>query len=488
MKDGGVIGPPGVSGGLIRKNRRRRRALMARSVAERQSGPRRNDLSPQLHLVNWPIAKLQSARRKVRVDDAAQITRIRHAIEALGFCSPLLIKSDGEVIDGHQRLEAAKQLALAEVPCVEIDHLSAVEIRVLRIALNRLPERSEWDFTALTLEFRELLDLGAPVEVAGFDPAELDTLLLDDDPPPHEEGPLEPDGDAAGIAQEGDLWRLGRHLLICGDARDREVYARLFADGRWVQLVLTDVPFNVPIVGHVTGGRHREFAMASGEMSRDEFAAFNAAWIAACLHHLSNGGLLATFIDWRSVELVLAVGRGLGLSLLNLVVWAKENAGMGSTWRSQHELLPVFRHGDAAHRNNVELGRHGRHRSNLWTYPGASTMGSDARKGLKFHPTTKPVALLSDALLDVTDRGDVVLDPFLGSGSTLIAAEKTRRICRAIELDPLYVDVAIRRWRALTGEEPELLDATATHARPPTERQLLLPKPRIRITARRSEG
>ena len=456
MKNGGEIGGSSVGRGLVEKSRRRRRALVSRSIAERRSGPRRNDLQPPLQLVDWPLALLRPPKRRVRTADPAQTARVRHAIEQLGLCAPLLITADGEIVDGERRAEAARQLGFTCVPCVEVDHLSPEEIRILRIALNRLPERGEWDFTALTLEFQELLDLGAPVEVAGFDPAEIDVLLLDEEPTAHEDGPLEPNTEAEPITQPGDLWRLGAHLLACGDARDPDVHQRLFADGQAARLVLTDEPYNVKIGGHVTRGRHREFAMASGEMSPEQFTEFNAAWMAAAVRHLVDGGLLATFIDWRSVEVVLAVGRTLGLDLLNVIVWAKDNAGMGSTWRSQHELLPVFRHGEDAHKNRVELGRHGRHRSNLWTYPGASSMGSDAREGLKDHPTVKPVAMLSDALLDVTDRGDVVLDPFLGSGSTLIAAEKTGRVCRAIEIDPRYVDLAIRRWRAITGRQPEL--------------------------------
>ena len=172
--------------------------------------------------------------------------------------------------------------------------------------------------------------------------------------------------------------------------------------------------------------------------------------------YLDDGGLLATFIDWRSVDLVIASGLALELALLNLVVWEKSNGGQGSLWRSQHELLPVFKKGDAAHVNNVELGRHGRWRSNVWTYPGGSTLGSDSREGLNFHPTVKPRVLLEDALLDVTNRDDIVIDCFAGSGSTLLAAEAVGRRCRAVELDGPYCDVIIRRWREMTGGDAVL--------------------------------
>ena len=223
--------------------------------------------------------------------------------------------------------------------------------------------------------------------------------------------------------------------------------------GEHARLVLTDEPYNVPNVGHVTSQpHHREFAMAAGEMSSSEFAEFNRNWMALCEACLVDGGLLATFIDWRSVELVLSCGRELGLELLNLIAWTKTNAGQGSLWRSQHELLPVFKKGTGSHVNNVELGRFGRWRSNVWQYAGASSIGSDARELLEVHPTAKPVAMLEDALIDVTNRGDCVLDPFAGSGSTLIAAENVGRSCRAIEIDGLYCDLVIRRWQNLTGE------------------------------------
>jgi DNA modification methylase len=228
------------------------------------------------------------------------------------------------------------------------------------------------------------------------------------------------------------------------------------------RLVLTDEPYNVPIAGNVTKGRHREFAMASGEMTDVEFLAFNEAWIAAAAPYLCDGGVLATFIDWRGYSTVSAAAGKLGLKPLNLVVWTKTNAGMGSLYRSQHELLPLYKKGHAPHVNNVELGRRGRWRSNVWTYPGASSLGSDARRGLQDHPTVKPTAMLEDALLDLTNRGDIVIDPFLGSGSTLIAADKTGRVCRGVELDPLYIDVIARRYDAATGNPAILVETGET--------------------------
>ena len=227
-------------------------------------------------------------------------------------------------------------------------------------------------------------------------------------------------------------------------------------------MVFTDEPFNVAIGGHVTGGDHREFVMASGEMTDAQFLEFNQKWMDAVLPHLLDGGILGTFIDWRGLPIAHAAATALGLTPISLVVWAKTNAGMGSLYRSQHELLPLFKKGAASHVNNISLGKRGRHRTNLWTYPGASSLGSDARQGLRDHPTVKPTAMLQDALIDLTNRGEIVLDPFLGSGSTLIAAENTGRVCCGVELDPLYVDVIIRRYEAETGAAVILADTGAT--------------------------
>lgn len=242
----------------------------------------------------------------------------------------------------------------------------------------------------------------------------------------------------------------------------RKSYVFFMGGEHGAQLILTDEPYNVPIAGHATGGQHREFAMASGEMTDAEFLAFNEAWIGAVSPFLCDGGVFGTFIDWRSQPTVHAAATRLGLKPLNLIVWTKTNAGMGSLYRSQHELLPLFKKGIAPHVNNVALGKRGRWRSNVWTYPGASSLGSDARRGLQDHPTVKPTAMLEDALLDLTNRGEIVIDPFLGSGSTLIAAEKSGRLCRGVELDPLYVDVSIRRYEATTGKRAVVAETGET--------------------------
>ena len=387
--------------------------------------------------------------------------QVANSISALGFCDPVLVDEQGGVLDGMVRVEGAKLLGLTKIPCIRANHLNTSERRLVRLALNRLGEKGSWDFEELKVELDELVLENATIEITGFSPTEVDQIVLDQEYPGVEAGPLTPLPQAIATARLGDVFTLGEHRLVCGDATDPTVLGIVMAEEE-ARLVLTDEPYNVPVSGHVTGGSHREFLMASGEMSDSEFRAFNAAWIGASLSHLCDGGLFGSFIDWRGYPTLITAALQLGLAPLNLIVWAKTNAGMGSLYRSQHELLPLFKKGTASHTNNVALGKNGRWRSNVWTYPGASSVGSESRRGLQHHPTVKPVAMLQDALLDVTQRGEIVLDPFLGSGSMLIAAEKTGRRCRGVELDPLYVDIILARYQHLTGQAAVLEGAGET--------------------------
>jgi DNA modification methylase len=442
---------------------RRRREDLARLAAP-AGAPRalRNDVRPLLVIVDLPLESLSSPARKLRARDPAHVREVAATISALGFCVPILIGKNNVVIDGEVRLEAAKLLGLDRVPCVRIDHLSEDEQRLLRLAVNRLGEKGQWNLDQLKIEFEELILADAPIEISGFSPDEIDQIVIGDELEVAEQGPLEPYPGAVAVARLGDMFQLGPHQLICGDATDPAVLTRLMDGAPPGRLILSDVPYNVPIAGHVTGGAHREFAMASGEMSGAEFLGFNVGWIEAAIAHLCDGGVFGTFIDWRGLPTVHSAAVQLGLAPLNLIVWAKTNAGMGSLYRSQHELLPLFKKAGARHVNNIELGKRGRSRSNVWRYAGASSLGSDARRGLQYHPTVKPTAMLEDALLDLSNRADVVLDPFLGSGSTLIAADKAGRVCRGVELDPLYVDVIIRRYEAATGEVAVLVETGET--------------------------
>jgi DNA modification methylase len=436
---------------LKAKSRHRRQALAGLSRSSVPSSPVRNDLIPKLELVEMDLAELILPPRNVRKIEASHIMQVAASISSLGFCDPVLVDENGGVLDGAVRVEGAKILGLTRIPCIRANHLNPSERRLVRLALNRLGEKGSWDFDELRIELDELILENVPIEITGFSQTEVDQIVLEADPVGTDTGPLAPAPTASPVARIGDVFVMGEHRIICGDSTDPAVLAALMGHEQ-ARLILTDEPYNVPVAGHVTSGSHREFAMASGEMTDAEFQAFNAAWIGACLPHLCDSGIFGSFIDWRGHPALTTAALQLGLAPLNLIVWAKTNAGMGSLYRSQHELLPLFKKGKASHVNNVELGKHGRWRSNVWSYPGASTVGSESRKGLQHHPTVKPVAMLEDALLDVTQRGDIVLDPFLGSGSTLIAAEKTGRCCRGVELDPLYVDVILRRYEAVTGQ------------------------------------
>jgi DNA modification methylase len=464
---------------------RKRRETMAR-LADGTSGlfVARNDVLPALKLVDLPISELQAIANKTRKSIPEHIREIAGSIAAFGFCAPVLIGKDNVIIDGASRVEAARLVGEERIACISIAHLTEGEQRALRIAVNRLSEKGEWDLGELKIEFEELIILEAPIKLVGFSTDEIDQIILSDDAQEMEVGPLAPEVNMQATGRPGDLIALGRHRIICGDATDPAVLARLLEqnDRQTVRLVLTDEPYNVPISGHVSSGEHREFAMASGEMSDGEFSDFNKSWMEAVLPHLCDGGIFGTFIDWRGNPIVHSAATALGLTPLNLIIWAKTNAGMGSLYRSQHELLPLFKKGKASHVNNISLGKRGRWRSNVWNYPGASTMGSDARRGLQDHPTVKPTAMLDDALLDLTNQDEIVVDPFLGSGSMLIAAHNTRRICYGVEFDPLYIDVIVRRFEAATGEKAVLsetgesfADLKLRRSKETSEQSLVLP-------------
>jgi DNA modification methylase len=382
-----------------------------------------------------------------------------NSISIVGFVDPILIDQDNNILDGVTAAEAAQQLGMTSTPCVRATHLTDTEKRIVRLALNRLSEKGRWSFPELKVEMIELVDLGVEIEDTAFTVAEYDQIIIDDNVDPAEEGPLAPLPNAVPVSRQGDVLVFGgRHKVICGDATDPAVYRSLMGK-ELARLIFTDEPYNVPIAGHVSKGDHHEFVMASGEMSDEQFRTFNASWISASIEHLCDGGLAGTFIDWRGFPDVHAAAIGQRLSAINLIVWAKTNAGLGSLYRSQHELFALYKKGSAPHVNNIELGKNGRWRSNVWSYPGASSVRSDSRKGLEFHPTVKPTAMCADAILDLTNRDDIVLDPFLGSGSTLIAAKGTGRRCFGVELDPRYVDVVAKRYAAVYGE-PAILEST----------------------------
>ncbi len=376
---------------------------------------------------------------------------------------PILVGVDGTIISGHGRLKAVQQLGWTEVPTICLDHLDEAQKLAFMLADNRLTEISEWDDRLLAEQLQELslLDLDFDIETTGFNTAEIDERIknLDNDGDDAMDDPADtvpPANAGPAVSRPGDLWYLGRHRLICKDARDPLTYSTLLGRNR-AALVFTDPPYNVPIAHHVSRGKvvHREFAMACGEMDEATFTSFLTTIMGLVARYSRNGAIHFYCMDWRHSPEVLAAGRSVYPELKNIGVWVKHNAGMGSFYRSQHEFVFAFKYGTAPHRNNVELGRFGRHRSNVWNYRGANSLGRETEEGnlLALHPTVKPVAMVKDAILDCSARGDIVLDPFLGSGTTLLAAEHTGRHCCGSELDAAYVDVAIRRWQAFTGQD-----------------------------------
>lgn len=408
------------------------------------------------------VKNLRPYARNSRTHSQKQIRQIARSIERFGFCNPVLVDDQLQIIAGHGRVEAAKLLKMEVVPVVRLSHLSEAEKRAYIIADNRLAEKAGWDREILAIELQALVDEGFEVEQSGFAMAEVDLILEEAAEAAHSPQSAE---DQVALPAEGtlacsrldDLWLLGNHRLLCADARESAAYQTLM-DGEKAELVFTDPPYNVEIDGHVSGlgkVKHREFEMASGEMSRSEFTNFLTAVFTQLVANSTNGSIHGIFMDWRHMEEMPVAGR-VYTEMKNLCVWNKTNAGMGSFYRSKHELIFMFKNGTAAHINNFELGQYGRYRTNVWDYAGVNTFKEGRLEELVMHPTVKPAALVADVMKDCSHRRGLVLDPFLGSGTTLIAAERTGRRARTIEIDPLYVDVAVRRWQAYTGKDATL--------------------------------
>lgn len=408
------------------------------------------------------VTELKPYEKNARTHSKKQIRQIADSIKRFGFTNPILISDDASVIAGHGRLEAARLLGIALVPTVKLSHLSPAERRAYVLADNKLALNAGWDRETLAIELQALVDLEFEVEITGFSLAEID-LVLDE---AHESSPdagdpvddeIPPMGDVA-VSRSGDLWELGRHRLICGDARAVPDYSRLLG-GEAADLVFTDPPYNVPIEGHVCGlgrVRHREFAMGAGEMSQSAFTSFLSETLGNAARSCRDGAIAFVCMDWRHIGELLAAGNQAFSELKNLCVWNKTNGGMGAFYRSKHELVFVFKVGNAPHTNSFGLGETGRYRTNVWDYAGISSISASRSEELAMHPTVKPVALIADAIRDCTRRGEIVLDCFGGSGSTLIAAEKTGRVARLIEFDPFYCDTIVRRFEKVTGKRAKL--------------------------------
>ena len=422
----------------------------------------------QLKVEYRPISDLHPYERNARTHSKKQIRQIADSIRRFGFTNPVLITEAGQIIAGHGRVAGARLLGMTEVPTIRLAHLSDAERRAYVLADNKLALNAGWDQEILAIEFQSLIELGFDLSVTGFGPAEIDLTLdsaSDSNPAarPGKEDEI-PAPPAEPVTRMGDLWTLSRHRLLCGDARQAEDYATLL-DGERVDLVFTDPPYNVPIDGHVCGlGRiqHRAFAMGVGEMSETEFTTFLTETLVHTAACCRDGAIAFVCMDWRHQRELLDAGRTAFSALKNLCVWNKTNGGMGTFYRSKHELIFAFKVGTAPHVNTFGLGDTGRYRTNVWDYPGISSLGTGRMDDLAMHPTVKPVALVADAIRDCSHRGGIVLDPFGGSGTTLIAAERCGRLGRLIEYDPRYCDTIIARFEKVTGKQARLASTGAT--------------------------
>ena len=422
---------------------------------------RRTDPGPKLGVTYRSPTELKPDPKNPNLHSKRQVQQLAKSIDSFGFVAPILIDKKSNVIAGHGRLQAAIALGLPQVPTIMLEHLTPLQMKALMIADNKLAEAATWDDALLReqLTIFTSVELDFDLDALGFELPEIEFLVGAGDAPgksEHEAEPKLPTPPSDPISRVGDLWKLGQHLVLCGNALEAGSYQRLLRD-EVADVVFTDPPYNVPIAGHASGlgrNKHSDFVMGSGEMSRDGFEQFLLTTCGLLAQYSRDGAIHFICMDWRHIRELAAAGDKVYTELKNICVWVKSNAGMGSLYRSQHEFVFVFKHGRAAHLNNVQLGRFGRNRTNVWEYRGAATPagGDEERALLDLHPTVKPVTLVADALMDCSPRRGIVLDPFSGSGSTIIAAERTGRRARGIELDPRYVDVAIQRWQRFTRQ------------------------------------
>lgn len=442
--------------GARTKTLKKLRTTRSRKAASPKHGllPRAREAGRELS-IEWVSTKsLSPSAKNVRIHGEKQVAKIADSISAFGFICPIVVDSSGVILAGHGRHAAAQILQMRKVPVVQISHLSDTEKRLFALADNRLAELADWDEAALVIELKSLeqisVKLDLDIEVTGFDTVDLDRLLVPVDqstPDPADEAP--PLDHSRAINCTGDLWLLGEHKLLCGNALDAADYSRLLGDER-ASLVFTDPPYNVRIPGHVSGNgrhKHQNFVMASGEMSPEEFTLFLRGGFENLARFSKAGSIHYVAMDWRHIAEITRAAEPVFGALKNLAVWVKTNGGQGNFYRSQHELIFIFKSGQDRHINNFGLGSRGRYRTNVWVYPGVNTIKPGRDSELAMHPTVKPVAMVADALKDCSKRGDIVLDPFAGSGTLAIAAERTGRRARLIELDPKYADVIITRWQ-----------------------------------------
>lgn len=409
-------------------------------------------------------ASLKPWAKNARTHSKKQIRQLAASMQEFGFTNPVLIDDDGTILAGHGRVKAAELLGMHEVPCVGLSSMSEDQKRAYVIADNKLALNAGWDEELLAEELSALTDsdISFDVELTGFSIAEVDHLI--EDQAPEDSGDpaddiLSDTGQAPHRCHPGDVWVLGDHRLVCGNALDPDIVS-LLMDGSQAAMVFSDPPYNVPIDGHVGGSgktKHREFEMASGEMSQTQFTQFLTTAFKNMADHSKDGAIHFQCMDWRHLEEMMEAGHSVYTELKNMIVWVKDNGGMGTFYRSRHELVFAWKVGTVPHINTFELGQHGRYRTNVWQYKGVNTLKTGRMDELALHPTVKPVQMIADAIKDVSGRGEIVLDLFGGSGSTLIAAHKTGRRGFLCELDPIYCDRILHRWETWAKDEAEQL-------------------------------
>lgn len=415
----------------------------------------------QLIDVNLIVLKLKSLRKHSK----KQLQKLINAIIKVGYVNPILLDEKRNIIAGELRLLAAKELGFTQIPAIILENLTPEEADAIRILDNRIAEDGEWNFENLKEEIEKLMKFDVTFEDLGFDTVDYDKILLVNDSGENQvhnadkEDETWLDANIPSKVKLGDLWRLGDHFVYCGDsllARSFEILMQ----GELAQIVITDSPYNCKIKGHVCGlgkTQHEEFAMASGEMTISEFAEFISKFMQNLIKFSVNGSLHYLFMDWAGLNTLLTQGKKHYTELKNIAVWNKLIGGMGAMYRSQHEMIPIFKNGKAKHQNHIQLGKNGRYRTNVWDYPGIRATNPASLELLKLHPTVKPVPMLHDILLDASSKNEIVLDCFGGSGSTLLAAERCKRRARLIEISPRYVDVTIYRWEKETGKTAKLV-------------------------------
>ncbi|HIS82345.1 TPA: ParB N-terminal domain-containing protein [Candidatus Scatenecus faecavium] len=411
--------------------------------------------------INLIVLKLKSLRKHSK----KQLQKLKNAINKVGYVNPVLLDEKHNIMAGELRLLAAKELGFTQIPAIILENLTEEEVEAIRILDNRIAEDGEWNYENLKDELEKLLKFDISFEDLGFDTVDYDKIFLADDIDENKVHDSDKEDESwldANIPPKvkfGDLWRLGDHFVYCGDSLLVRSF-EILMQGELAQIVITDPPYNCKIKGHVCGlgkTQHEEFAMASGEMTDAEFAEFISKFIQNLIKFSVDGSLHYMFMDWAGLNILLTAGKKYYTELKNIAIWNKGVGGMGAMYRSQHEMVPIFKNGKAKHQNHIQLGKYGRYRTNVWDYPGVRATNPASLELLKLHPTCKNVCMLHSILLDASSKNDIVLDCFGGSGSTLLAAERCKRRARLIEISPRYVDVTIFRWEKETGKTAKLI-------------------------------